>query len=257
MMNVKSERLNNSVSKASDILLSFIDYDEQGATEISQNLHLTKSTVHILLRTLKAKGLIDQNLDNKKYCLGVKAFQIGLRWVRIRETRLAAKDIMQKLCDELHAAIHLTIISGDQALIVEKIEPYVSFTSVPYVGWTMPLHSTVSGKLLLAFSPDEVVNRILQKRESIKYRDNTITDRATLLKALAKIREKGYSADEGKKLIGMLHVAVPIYDYAGNVFAALGITGHKENFPPALNSKLISRLKAQAKEISERLGYRA
>ncbi len=253
---VKSERINNSVAKASDILLSFTNVDELGVTELSQNLHLTKSTVYILLRTLKTKGLIEQNPDNGKYCLGVKAFQLGLRWIRIREIRIAAKNIMQQLCDDLRTAIHLSILSGDQALIIEKIEPYASFLSVPNVGWTIPLHSSASGKLLLAYAPKEVSDRIFRGKKLIKYSDKTLTDPATLRKVLDRIRKQGYAFDEEETCVGLNCVAVPIYDYAGNVFASLSICGPKENISPILNKRLISRIKAQANEISGKLGYR-
>ncbi|MBN1691459.1 MAG: IclR family transcriptional regulator [Dehalococcoidia bacterium] len=252
----KQERLNSSAAKAADILLSFCNNEELGVTELSRDLKLPKSTIYILLRTLKAKGLIEQNTENSRYRLGIKAFQLGLRWVRIRDIRVAARIFMQQLSEELNTAVHLSILSGDRVIIVEKIEPHSSFLVVPGIGWPMPIHSTASGKLLLAFSSDEVIDRIVNRNELIKYNDNTITDIKMLKKALYEICKHGYSLDEEETLEGIMCIAVPIYDYTNSVVAALSISGGTESFAQISREELVLRIKARADMISAQLGYK-
>jgi DNA-binding IclR family transcriptional regulator len=246
---------NRSAARASDILLGFINYDEVGVTELSQSLNLAKSTVHSLLQTLKNKGLIEQNLDNSKYRLGVKVFQLGMRWVRAREVRTVARPYMQQLSEELGMRVHLSILAGDQALIADKVEPFTSFLVVPGVGWTMPLHSTASGKVLLAYSPSEVVNRVSQEKGLIRYTTNTITDPVNLDKVLDKVRLVGYAFDEEETLSGVMCIAAPIRDYTNSVIASVSACGSVEQFPPRGLEDLITRVKNCANMISTSLGY--
>jgi len=247
--------VNQSVARASDILLSFISCDEVGITELSQRLNLAKSTVHSLLQTLKEKGLIGQNPENSRYRLGVGAFQLGMRWLRGRDTRTVARPYMQQLSEELGEIVHLSILAGDQALLAERIAPSASFIAVPSTGWTMPLHATASGKILLAYSPKETASRIIRGKELTRYTTTTITDPDELEKILGKVYHLGYALDEEESLSGIMCIAAPIRDHSNDVVASLSICGPDDHFPCERRPELIARVKRQAEIISANLGY--
>jgi IclR family acetate operon transcriptional repressor len=79
---------------------------------------------------------------------------------------------------------------------------------------------------------------------------------AALQAELARVRERGYSIDDGENEEGIRCVGAPIFDYRGQVVAALSISG------PTLHVTLervpeLGRLVRQAGgEISRRLGYK-
>src|SRR3989338_6272239 len=69
-----------SVSNALAVLETFsVERPELGVTELSQQLHLGKSTVHRLLASLAARGYVRKNPGTGRYALGLKAFEAGAR----------------------------------------------------------------------------------------------------------------------------------------------------------------------------------
>jgi IclR family transcriptional regulator, KDG regulon repressor len=67
-----------SVSRALSILSLFSPTTTHlGITEIGKLLGLKNQTVHGLVRTLVFDGFLAQDDKTKKYCLGIKNFEIG------------------------------------------------------------------------------------------------------------------------------------------------------------------------------------
>jgi len=61
-----------SIERAIRVLDCFTERNEElKLTEISEMLDLNKSTLHGIINTLKAAGLIDQNEENQKYRFGL------------------------------------------------------------------------------------------------------------------------------------------------------------------------------------------
>jgi IclR family transcriptional regulator, KDG regulon repressor len=244
-----------SVTRATDILLYFADCDEVGISELSRDLKLAKGTTHNILKALKDKGLIEQNLDNNKYHLGAKIFQLGMRWIEGRDVRVVSRQYMQQLSKELGTILHLCILAGDQVLIVERIEPAIPFLSVPKVGWTLPIYSSASGKVLLAYSPKEVVNRIIQETRLIRLTGHTITDVDQLGMVLDKVNEQGYATEVEETADGVICFAAPVRDYSRSVVASISICTSTERCPLDKYPEFITKIKKQADIISTNLGY--
>jgi len=58
-----------------------------GVSELSDRLGLAKGTVHGLLRTLQAHGLVEQHPDSDKYQLGPQLLQLSNRYLDLSELR--------------------------------------------------------------------------------------------------------------------------------------------------------------------------
>ena len=58
-----------------------------GVSELSERLELAKGTVHGLLRTLQAHGLVEQHPDSDKYQLGPQLLQLSNRYLDLSELR--------------------------------------------------------------------------------------------------------------------------------------------------------------------------
>src|SRR5690606_32635483 len=80
-MNTSSESSStrlSSVASAIRILKAFSETEvELGISLLSQRLGLAKSTVHRLVSTLAAEGLLEQNEATGKYRLGLELFAMG------------------------------------------------------------------------------------------------------------------------------------------------------------------------------------
>ena len=71
---------------------------------------------------------------------------------------------------------------------------------------------------------------------------------------LEHIRDVGVAYDREETLVGLSCVAAPIYDFTGEVIAALSISLPTVRFLPA-ESCLTKAVKEATKEISRSLGY--
>ncbi len=75
---VARERTVKSVEHAIDIVdLLAGPVRAAGVTQVSAALGMNVSTVHHLLRTLRARGLVEQDPESKLYRLGVRTVQLG------------------------------------------------------------------------------------------------------------------------------------------------------------------------------------
>ena len=89
------------------------------------------------------------------------------------------------------------------------------------IGKNAPIHTTASGKVLLSSFSYRKVEEIIAEKGLERLTENTITTPEKLFEELALIRKRGYAVDDEECEIGHRCIAVPIYDYSGNVAGAI------------------------------------
>ncbi|QDC25688.1 IclR family transcriptional regulator [Georgenia yuyongxinii] len=90
-------------------------------------------------------------------------------------------------------------------------------------------HARASGKLLLALSDDQTIQNFLRSENLNRVTDETITDPATLMSELVKIREQGYATELEEFIVGVGCASAPVYAL-GRVFGAITISAPIERF---------------------------
>jgi IclR family transcriptional regulator, KDG regulon repressor len=96
--------------------------------------------------------------------------------------------------------------------------------------------------------------RVLRDVSLIPFTPHTIVDPHVLREELEHIRDVGVAYDREEALVGLSCVAAPIYDFTGEVIAALSISLPTVRFLPA-ESCLTNAVKEATSEISRSLGY--
>ena len=87
-----------------------------------------------------------------------------------------------------------------------------------------PLHAGAPGKTMLAWLPEEELQRMLTEMPLVRVTGQTIQSREALERELAEVREKGYAMDRGETLEGLFCLGAPVWDAAGRVCASVWIT---------------------------------
>ncbi len=124
------------------------------------------------------------------------------------------------------------------------------------IGKNAPIHTTASGKVLLSSFSYRKVEEIIAEKGLERLTENTITTPEKLFGELALIRKRGYAVDDEECEIGHRCIAVPIYDYSGNVAGAISAFDNIERVTDRrIETVLLPELKRTAREISLRLGY--
>jgi DNA-binding IclR family transcriptional regulator len=117
------------------------------------------------------------------------------------------------------------------------------------------VHSTGSGKALLAYLPSDVVTGILRRFGLSPRTPRTITDTKVFLDELAKTRERGFALDDEEQEEGVRCLAVPVRDASGQVVASLSVSGPVTRLNDEHVGAVIPELIDSGVKLSTRLGY--
>ncbi|XOK62454.1 IclR family transcriptional regulator [Paenibacillus elgii] len=231
-----------------------IEKPEWGVTELSEHLGLYKSVVHRMLVTLEHRGFVTQNPQSQKYMLGIKLFELGVVVGNQMNLRTVAKPVMEELCENTKETVMLMIVDGLEGICVEKVESTQSVRYTSPLGKRVPLHAGATTKILLAYLPEDKIDKIISKGLP-KFTDYTVSDPDELRQQLQTIRKQGYCISSNDFSLGGMGIAVPIMDHSGEVVAGLSISGLEFRMNDIADS-LLRQCQAAADSISKRLGAR-
>ena len=245
-----------SVDRALQILLSFEagGCEQQSINQISQNLGLPKSTVHRLLSALAQRGFIDQVSETGCYRLGLKVHSLGAHVVLARSLTSEGGPIMRRLLNLYGETVSLSMLDGIETVIVEKMESNLAMRVTSQIGKRNPLHCSAGGKVMLAFQTPETRARIIALLPLQRFTAKTITDADNLKVDLAAIRERGYAIDDEEIQDDQICISAPVWNFEGNVFAALTIPGPANRIRNKGIATIAASLVEGARELSLKLG---
>jgi DNA-binding IclR family transcriptional regulator len=242
-----------SVDKAIAILKEFsLAEPELGVSELARRLGLTKSTVHRLLASLLKGGLIEQDLDSRKYRLGCGLVELGYNVIHSNSLTKTALLYLSYLAGQVHEAAYIAVREGDVVLTMAQVLSPDAPDQVPWPG-VLPLHATASGKVLLTQMEESELAALLEKG-LVAWTENTITDVDQLGQEIQRIREQGYATCLEEQEAGVNAVAVPVTAPDGDVVAALSVVGPAYRLTRDKMQASLETLKAISREITLKLG---
>ncbi len=224
--------------------------------EISRKLRIPKSSASYILRSLEKHGYLRRDGASGKYRLGLKVLNLGRGALAGVDVREVALPIMRSLVEHVHITSHLAILDDTQAVYVERVESPGFIKMDTWVGRRMEIYSTSVGKALVAHLPEEQVHAILRERGMKKRTPTTITNPGRFLRELESVRARGYAFDDEENSSGVRCVAVPVFNAAGEIEAALNVTGTTQQVNHQTLPRIIEAVKESARRISTQLGYR-
>ncbi|MEV0398623.1 IclR family transcriptional regulator [Actinoallomurus sp. NPDC050550] len=190
-------------------------------TEICGRAGLPLATGHRLVRELTGGGFLER-LPDGSYRIGTRLWRIGAQASAATTLRELALPHMEELYAATHENVQLAVLSGDQALYLERLRGPRSVPIVTRVAAELPLHATGVGKVLLAFAGDDLAEKVIA-RGLRAYTRHTVTDADRLRACLADVRRSGYAVTREEMSLGTCSVAAPVRDADGDVFAALSL----------------------------------
>jgi DNA-binding IclR family transcriptional regulator len=223
-------------------------------TELAGELDIHKSTAHRLLATLKDRGLVEQDPSTELYRLGMGMVLLAGAVTAELDIVRTARPICQQLSRETQETVTITVLEGDDAVIIDQVSSPSSVVSVNWTGQHTPLHCTSDGKVLLAHLPPARQQALLA-RPLRRYTERTIVDPAALLAQLEAIRRAGYGFTVGELEIGLNAVAAPIRSSGGAVIASVGISGPSFRVTAEALPTLGRAAIEAAAAISRRMGF--
>ena len=213
-----------------------------GVTEISTRVGLHKSTVHRLLSALGERGYVEQ--------------RSGGAYLNQVELKTEAQPYLRRLLQLTKQPVHLSMLDGLEIVYIDKIETIHSIRMYSQIGRRSPALCTASGKALLSGLPDAELCERIRSTKLPTYTSRSITDPEALIKEVRLTRQRGWSRDDQEHEPGIRCIAAPIYDYRGNIIAAVSTAGLKQIITPARDEEIAGFVMDAALSISRRMGYR-
>ena len=159
----EDQYLLSSVSNTLDILDLLNDHEELSLAEICKKLHMGKTSAFRMLYTLEAKQFVYKTPD-AKYRLGMKFVRFGSNISERQELMVLLRPVLQKLRDENNETSHLAILVDDTEIVfVGKEIGNTSIRMASQIGVRMPAYCTGTGKVLLAYLPEDRLYAALEK----------------------------------------------------------------------------------------------
>lgn len=242
-----------SLLRASQLLECFDDqHSELGIVQLGRMTGLNKSTVHHLVATLCAAGLLDKTSAHR-YRLNLHILTLGSRVMARLEVGGVADPVLRQLQATLQETIHLAVSENLTAVYIIKFESPRSIAMISRVGRGVPLHCSGVGKILLAYNT-RLLSDVLS-HELISYTPSTITSEHELSDHLHTVRRQGYAIDDGEISDGLMCIAAPVYNYANKVVAAVSASGPRQRMRAYPLAAIIAEVKRAAQAVSSEMGY--
>ena len=226
-------------------------------SSLARQFNINRSRMFRIFKTLERRCFVDYDAKTESYRLGMKFLSISQN-VRDRlSLRREAEQILKSLAAETGDCSYLIIASGNSAIVVDRYSGDNMLQLSAPIGSRLPLHTGAAPKLLLAFMPEDQRENFIDEMELPSFTSNTITDKDTLRKTLAEIRQQGYAADEQDFEVGAYAFGAPVFDHEGHIVAGMSITTPTARCSPKRRTELIGMVLASARKLSEKLGYQS
>ncbi len=231
--------------------------DGLSVTEVAHACGLSKSIVFSVLYTLRAHGLVADHGEgqSRRYRLGMTLSRLG---ERARE-QLSLLDLARPVLRELAAAVglsaRLAVLENDSGVSVDRVGVPAHVHIDLRMGARELMHCTGIGKAMLAYLPDDEVQRILTTAGLPRRTRHTITDRESLLAEIKEIRRVGYAVDNEEDAEGIFCVGSGVRDDSGACVAAISVTGLTAGVSAERYQEIGLATLAAAMRVSRELGY--
>lgn len=244
----------SSVTTAMRLLKQFSEtQDELGISTLARELGVAKSTVHRVASTLVAEGLLEQDPDTELYRLGLALFSLGALVRRRLSVTVVAKPLLTDLRDEFRENVELAVRKGDQVTYVYDFESPRPVRLRSRLGYSQPLVSSAIGLIIAAHQPSDEQARLWAALPNEKI----AADETAFLNHLNHLKQQGFAVDQDDGEMGILCIAVPIFNANGTVSSAIGMSLPKQREKAHTIDLLSRHLSKASAEISRQIGFKS
>ena len=229
------------------------------ADRLARKLSIPRSSCYQLLEVLEDQGFAIHYPEERRWGLGLAAWELGSAYQRHEPLERLARPILAKLVSELNRKAnvvgHLAILDGSDVLYLLEERPVRSLRLVTDVGVRLPAHLTASGRAML--------QHLEKKQIAATFRGRDLTNRTNLgpknlveLENLLKVeRAQGFALEVDEVTMGYASVGTAILDNLGHPLAAIAITLQSNQLEKLQLTQLAMLLEKAASDLSRKFGH--
>jgi IclR family acetate operon transcriptional repressor len=132
--------------------------------------------------------------------------------------------ILRELHQEAGHTVHFALLSGDEAVCVETLEPQgAPYRVASRVGGRLALHCTSIGKALLAAMPENETGAVLERIELTPRTAKTLVSEAALEADLEQVRRLGFALEDEENEEHIRCIGAAVYDHHARPIGAVSV----------------------------------
>lgn len=225
------------------------------AAAIARELGLPRSSAYHLLGLLVERGYVAHLPQERRYGLGVAAFELGSAYARREPLRWVAQTALAELVARTRQNGHFVVLHGRDVLYVIEERAPGRPSLVTDVGVRLPAPLTASGLAILAALPPRQVRALFPSRRALVRRhDAGPASLADLDRLLVEARRDGFAHEHGSVTRGFASVAAPVLDHGGHPVAAIALTYRAGEVDDRERRTLAAHVVGSAAQVAARIG---
>jgi DNA-binding IclR family transcriptional regulator len=221
--------------------------------DIADAASLPRPTVHRMLASLIAEGMVERDAGAKAYRLGLDLFALAARAGNPMNLRELCRPALLRLTGSLGETIFLLVRNGFDAVCIDRtagLLPIRSFTGD--IGGSVMLGIGQGAMAILAHLPkaeqDEIIRYNLPRMRGFAG-----IDEAFLRTEIARVRALAFCDGAQGLIPGMAGLGVPILAPDGRAVAALSVGSTTDRMTPERNAVIAELLMNEARQIGAKL----
>ncbi|NQD96073.1 helix-turn-helix domain-containing protein, partial [Pseudomonas sp. CrR25] len=221
--------------------------------QISHRTDIPRAAVRRCLYTLMQLGYA--TTDGRTYSLLPKVLTLGHAYLSSTPLAVSAQPYLDRISEQLHEACNLATLEGEQVLYIARSAVPQRLISVDLsVGSRLPAYCTSMGRILLAALDDGSLQDYLNHAELQVKTSRTLHSVDALWECLQQVRQQGWCVVDQELEQGLRSIAVPVYDSAGHVLAAMNVSTHAGRVAASeLEKRFLPVLLKASRELSDQL----
>jgi len=255
-MDRKDEGCIQSISRALDLLeILATEREGLGITALAKRTGLSKSTTHRITASLVERGYVEQVAAAGVYRLGLKYIEVASFYINSLELQTEARPLLRELTTQLGLTTHLGILDAHEVIYVEKLDVFPNIRLYSQIGFRVPAYCSSLGKCLLSGLSSADLEAVMSRCPFERFTAKTITSLGELRRQLRQVRSQGWAIDDEEHDVGHRCVGAPIFDYRGEVIAAISASGPVASLSAERIPSVVGQIRSAGMQISQRLGY--
>ena len=182
-------------------------------------------------------------------------YDLGASVTLHSEIHAVAASVLETLRQQTKESVQIAVLDGREVVYVDRLETPYGLRTFGRIGHRMPAHCTSTGKVLLAFQPDDVLRTLLDGWQLPRLTQHTTTDQGAFVAELRRVRERGFAENVSESEVGVASIAAPIRDARNQVVAALSLVAPIVRLDGKSMRRFQPNVTEAATAISIRLGW--
>lgn len=245
-----------AVEKAFAVLDVLAEEDSPNPVPVSYLVRQTgfhRSSIQRCIASLISSGYVEPDAAGLGYRITSKVLRLSQRFARTHNLVACAHPHLVRLRDATGETAFFAVLSGDNWVPVSQEESHQPLRQSMRLGFPIPLSCGAGGRAILAFAPEELVDRVLS-RTLPAVGPGSITDRDRQRELIRLAQRQGYAIGVHELEEGGAGIAGPVFDHGGRAVGTLGIGVPSARLGPDRKLELAKELRAACESLSCELG---